>query len=34
MTQQDITEMIEEMRAMKIDERVIELFIKEATRDD
>ena len=31
MTQQDIEQMVEEMRAMKIPEQFIYLFVKEAT---
>ncbi len=34
MTQQDIIQMVEEMRSMNISEKVINIFVKEATRDD
>jgi len=34
MTKQDITQMVEEMRSMNIPEKVIDIFVKEATRDD
>jgi len=34
MTRQDIMQMVEEMRSMNIPEKIIDLFVKEATRDD
>jgi len=34
MTQQDIEQMVEEMRLMKIPEQIIDMFVKEATGND
>ncbi len=34
MTRQDIMQMIKEMRSMNIPEKIIDVFVKEATRDD
>ncbi len=34
MTQQDIVQMVEEMRAMNIPEQIIDIFVKEATKDN
>ena len=34
MTQQDIMQMVKEMRSMDIPEKIIDIFVKEATRDD
>jgi hypothetical protein len=34
MTRQDIMQMVEEMRSMNIPEKIIDIFVKEATRDD
>ena len=34
MTQQDIFQMVEEMRSMDIPEKIIDIFVKEAAGDD
>jgi hypothetical protein len=34
MTHLDIMQMVEEMRSMNIPEKIIDIFVKEATRDD
>ena len=34
MTRQDIMQMVKEMRSMDIPEKIIDIFVKEATRDD
>lgn len=34
MTQQDIMQMVKEMRSMDIPEKIIDIFVKEATRDE
>ena len=34
MTRQDIMQMVEEMRSMNIPEKIIDIFVKEATRDE
>jgi len=34
MTRQDIMQMVEEMRSMNIPEKIIDIFVKEATRGD
>ncbi len=34
MTRQDIMQMVKEMRSMNIPEKIIDVFVKEATRDD
>ena len=34
MTQQDIIQMVKELRSMDIPEKIIDIFVKEATKDD
>ena len=34
MTQQDVIQMVKEMRSMDIPEKIIDIFVKEATKDD
>ena len=34
MTQQDILQMVKEMRSMDIPEKIIDIFVKEAAGDD